>query len=71
MTQILRKIDVIIDEVQTLMKTNGYLDSKANRLSQLLSKTSIYWDHMNDEDVDYLHCVESVIEQGIKWNVEN
>ena len=71
MSQILRKIEVIIDEIQTLMETNGHLDSNANRLSQLLSKTSIYWDHMNDEDVDYLHCVESVIEQGIKWDVEN
>ena len=62
---------MITDKIQTLMETSGHLDSNDNRLSQLLSRTSIYWDHMNDEDVDYLRCVESVVEQGIKWDVEN
>ena len=59
-----------MDEIQALIEMNGHLDSNAKRLNQLLSKTSIYWAHMNDEDADYIHCVQSVIAQGVKWDIE-
>ena len=56
-----------MDEIQAIMDSDTHLDQNAKKLAGLLSKVSIYWEHMDDENSDYIHAVQYAIEHKISW----
>ena len=67
MSKIHKKITDIMDEIQTIMVSNTHLDQNAEKLRVLLSKISIYWEYMDDENADYIQAVQHAVEHKIRW----
>jgi hypothetical protein len=70
LSKIHEKITGIIDEIQTIMDSDTHLDQNAEKLEGLLSKVSIYWAHIDDENSDYIHAVQYAIDHKISWAEE-
>ena len=43
-----------MDEIQIMIEVNAHLNGNLEKLEELLAKTSVYWAHMDDENVDYI-----------------
>ena len=69
MSKIQEKINSLIDEIQSMMEANAHLNGDLEKLERLLSKTSIYWAHMDDENIDYIQAVQDTIKRNVKWNL--
>ena len=67
MSKIHKKITGIMDEIQTIMVSDTHLDQNAEKLRVLLSKISIYWEYMDDENADYIQAVQHAVEHKIRW----
>ena len=67
MSKIQEKINSLTDEIQSMMEANAHLNGDLEKLEKLLSKTSIYWEHLNDENVDYIQAVYEAIENKVSW----
>ena len=67
MSKIQEKINSLIDEIQSMMEANAHLDGNLEKLEKLLAKTSIYWEHLDDENVDYIQAVNEAIENKTSW----
>ena len=67
MSKIQEKINSLIDEIQSMMEANAHLNGDLEKLERLLSKTSIYWAHMDDENIDYIQAVYEAIENKVSW----
>ena len=58
-----------MDEIQSMIEANAHLNGDLEKLEELLSKTSIYWAHMDDENRDYFQYVNHAIEEEAEWNI--
>lgn len=58
-----------MDEIQKMIEANEHLNGDIEKLEELLSKTSIYWEHMDDESIDYIDAVRYAIEHKMKWSI--
>jgi hypothetical protein len=58
-----------MNAIQIMMESNAHLDGDLDKLEKLLSRTSIYWAHMDDVDIDYIHAARYAIEQKIRWKI--
>lgn len=60
-----------LDEVQRLMESNAHLTDGENyqRLEELLSKLSMYFNVLTDEDRDYIQACHYAIDEKIDWSV--
>ena len=67
MSKIQEKINSLMDEIQSMMEANAHLDGNLEKLEKLLAKTSIYWEHLDDENVDYIQAVNEAIENKTSW----
>ena len=56
-----------MDEIQIIMESDTNLGQNAKKLKVLLSKISIYWEHMNDENADYIQAVQHADEHKVRW----
>ncbi len=56
-----------MDEIQILIEANAHQDGDLEKLKELLSRISIYWEHMDDEKVDYIQAVQNAIEHKKDW----
>ena len=70
MSKIQEKITTLMDEIQSMIEANAHLNGDLEKLEELLSKTSIYWAHMDDENTDYVHGVRYAIEHKMRWRVK-
>ena len=59
-----------MDQIQELMESDprAHLEENSN-IHYLMSKASVYFPHMNDEDRDYYQFVQTAIEDEVEWNV--
>ena len=60
-----------MDEIQIIMESDTHLDQNAEKLKVLLSKISIYWEHLDDENADYIQAVQHAVEHKISWAEKN
>tara|TARA_B100000925_G_scaffold290810_1_gene276931 strand:+ start:1471 stop:1716 length:246 start_codon:yes stop_codon:yes gene_type:complete len=70
MSEIAKKIKIIVDEIQTIMESNSHLSKDSEQIQILLSlfeQTSLYWAHLNDEDNDYVSCAKQAFEEQTPW----
>tara|TARA_B100000941_G_C28467334_1_gene534328 strand:+ start:438 stop:692 length:255 start_codon:yes stop_codon:yes gene_type:complete len=70
MSEIAKKIKIIVDEIQAIMESNGHLDKDPEEIQRLLSlfeQISLYWAHLNDEDNDYVSCAKQAFEEQTPW----
>ena len=67
MSKIQEKINNLMDEIQILIEANAHQDGDLEKLKELLSRISIYWEHMDDEKVDYIQAVQNAIEHKKDW----
>ena len=67
MSKIQEKINSLMDEIQSMMEANAHLDGNLEKLEKLLAKTSIYWELLDDENVDYIQAVNEAIENKTSW----
>ena len=70
MSKIQEKLNGIMDEIQALMESHprAHLEPDSN-IHELMSRVSIYFPHMNDENKDYYQFVQTAIEDEMEWNV--
>ena len=67
MNRIQAKILPLMDQIQWMMENNEHL-KEPDKVFSLMDSVSIYFAHMSDEDRDYLHAVQDVVEEGRIWN---
>ena len=70
MSEIQKKIKILVDKIQEIMESNGHLDKdpeEIQRLSSLFEQISLYWAHLNDEDNDYVSCAKQAFEEQTSW----
>tara|TARA_X000000950_G_scaffold127175_1_gene159033 strand:- start:617 stop:841 length:225 start_codon:yes stop_codon:yes gene_type:complete len=60
-----------MNEVQRLMESNAHLDEGEdyNRLEELLSKLSMYFNVLTDEDRDYIQACRYAIDEKVDWSI--
>lgn len=60
-----------LDEVQRLMESNAHLTNGEDyqRLEELLSKLSMYFNVLTDEDIDYIQACRYAIDEEMDWSV--
>lgn len=68
MSKIQVQINRLVDEIQSMMESNAHLNGDLEKLEKLLAKTSIYWEHMDDENADYVQAVYEAIENKTSWS---
>jgi len=59
-----------MDQIQELMESHprAHLEENSN-IHYLMSKASVYFAHMDDENRDYYQFVQTAIEDELEWNV--
>jgi len=67
MSKIQAKITPLMDQIQSMMEANVHLNDDISELETLISRVSIYWAHMSDEDKDYIHGARYAIEEKAEW----
>ena len=70
MSKIQEKLNGIMDDIQALMESHqrAHLEPDSN-IHELMSRASIYFAHMDDENKDYYQFVQMAIEEEKEWNV--
>ncbi|OUV90782.1 MAG: hypothetical protein CBD03_05320 [Rhizobiales bacterium TMED143] len=60
-----------MNEVQRLMESNAHLDEGEdyNRLEELLSKLSMYFNVLTNEDRDYIQACRYAIDEKVDWSI--
>jgi hypothetical protein len=61
------KNDKRLDEVQSLLEANAHLND-TERLEELLSKLSMYFNILSDEDRDYVQAARYAIDEQVDWS---
>ena len=70
MSKIQDKLNDIMDEIQALMESHprAHLEPDTN-IHELMSRASIYFAHMDEENKDYYQFIQMAIEEEKEWNV--
>ena len=61
------KNDKRLDEEQSLLEANAHLND-TERLEELLSKLSMYFNILSDEDRDYVQAARYAIDEQVDWS---
>ena len=69
MSTLHQKVDDLMDEIQIMIEANAHIDGDLEELENLLSKVSIYWSHLGDENIDYIQAVQNAIEEKSEWQI--
>lgn len=69
MSKLHQKVDDLMDEIQIMIEANAHIDGDLEELENLLSKVSIYWSHLGDENIDYIQAVQNAIEEKSEWQI--
>ncbi len=69
MSKMHQKVDNLMDEIQIMIEANAHIDGDLEELENLLSKVSIYWSHLGDENIDYVQAVQNAIEEKSEWQI--
>ena len=69
MSKLHQKVDNLMDEIQIMIEANAHIDGDLEELENLLSKVSIYWSHLGDENIDYVQAVQNAIEEKSEWQI--
>ena len=70
MSQILEKLNSIMDQIQAIMESDPRAHiPPSDELLELLRRANIYFAHMDDENRDYFQYVNHAIEEETEWNV--
>ena len=70
MSEILDKLNGIMDQIQAIMESHPRAHiPPSDELLELLRRANIYFAHMDDENRDYFQYVHQAIEDEWEWNV--
>ena len=70
MSQILEKLNGIMDQIQAIMESDPRAHiPPSDELIELLRRANIYFAHMDDENRDYFQYVCHAIEEETEWNI--
>ena len=70
MSEIQKKIKILVDKIQEVMESNSHLSKDPEEIQGLLSlfeQISLYWAHLSDEDSDYVSCAKHAFEEQTPW----
>ena len=65
---IMTRINDRMDRLQHWMESNYHLEHEEEVLD-LISSISLYWEHLSEEDQDYIHGSRYAIEERIEWKL--
>ena len=68
MSKIADRIKDLMDRIQRLMEMQEHIND-APAMQMMLGHINVYWEHMNDEDKDYIHVVTDAMKEGREWTV--
>jgi hypothetical protein len=68
MSKIKTKIESLLDVLQDAMESNLHLE-QPERVDEMCSALSIYWEQLDDEGKDYVHGARHAIEEKIEWKI--
>ena len=66
MSKIQDKICNYMDQIQNIMEANTHLE-KDSDIHRLMESVSIYFEHMDDENIDYYQAVQDALEEKKIW----
>ena len=62
------RINDRMDRLQHWMESNYHLEHEEEVLD-LISSILIYWEHLSDEDQDYIHGSRYAIQERLEWTL--
>ena len=65
---IMTRINDRMDRLQHWMESNYHLKHEEEVLD-LISSITLYWEHLSEEDQDYIHGSRYAIEERIEWKL--
>ena len=65
---IMTRINDRMDRLQHWMESNYHLEHEEEVLD-LISSILIYWEHLSDEDQDYIHGSRYAIQERLEWTL--
>ena len=65
---IMTRINDRMDRLQHWMESNYHLEHEEEVLD-LISSIIIYWEHLSEEDQDYIHGSRYAIEERLEWKL--
>ena len=65
---IMTRINDRMDRLQHWMESNYHLEHK-DEVLELISSITIYWEHLSEEDQDYIHGSRYALEENLEWKL--
>ena len=65
---IMTRINDRMDRLQHWMESNYHLEHEEEVLD-LISSIIIYWEHLSEEDQDYIHGSRYAIQERLEWTL--
>ena len=65
---IMTRINDRMDRLQHWMESNYHLEHEEEVLD-LISSIIIYWEHLSEEDQDYVHGSRYAIQERLEWTL--
>lgn len=62
------KIESKLDELENMMYFQVHL-TDPTKVSDLLDSLSMYWEHIGDDDKDFIECASDVLKNKREWIV--
>ena len=66
MSELRKKIELRLDEIEDLMNSNSHL-ANPEELDEKVSNVSKFWSVLSEEDRDFIQGVRWAIEEKVKW----
>jgi hypothetical protein len=65
---IAEKVERKMQALEHLMNTQTHLELPS-AVAESIESLSLYWEHMSDEDKDYVDCASDALKEKRKWEV--
>lgn len=65
---IAEKVERKMQALEHLMNTQMHLELPS-AVAESIESLSMYWEHMSDEDKDYVDCASDALKEKRKWEV--
>lgn len=65
---IAEKVERKMASLEHLMNTQVHLELPS-AVSEVIESLSMYWEHMSEEDRDYVDCASDALKSKRKWEV--
>jgi len=65
---IAEKVERKMASLEHLMNTQVHLELPS-AVSEVIESFSMYWEHLSDEDRDYVDCASDALKSKRKWEV--